>query len=115
MAINKKGSRKIVVDSAEFRWRATGNDGWITIVIWPAMNDESKVIGHVGYHAKYGPEQNGVRSAIDQIVITNRMVREIILHIGVGEILENKGQLDIGAIENIFDMDNAVRGVYGQK
>ncbi len=37
MAINKKGSRKIIIEDKEFRWRATGNDT-ISIVIWAVDN-----------------------------------------------------------------------------
>src|SRR5262245_38567165 len=31
-----KGSRKIVVEDVEYRWRAKGDDGYIRIGIWPA-------------------------------------------------------------------------------
>lgn len=39
MAINKKGSRKIVVENKEFRWRAMGSDT-ISVVIWPIDNED---------------------------------------------------------------------------
>jgi len=35
---SQKGSRRIVVRAVEYRWRATGNDGYISIGIWPANN-----------------------------------------------------------------------------
>ncbi len=51
--------------------------------------------------------------ATDQVVITNRIVREIILKYGVSSIVSKKGQISIGAIEDIFDIENAVKGKYG--
>jgi len=115
MAINKKGSRRTVVDNVEFRWRATGNDGWITLVIWPSDNESSRIVASAGYHSNFTPKINGVCSAIDQIVITNRMVREVILHVGTNRIIMNQGQIDIGSIEQIFDMEKAVRSEYAHK
>ena len=49
MTISKKESRNITVDGHEFKWRATGSDGGISIVVWPVKNDDSRVIAHVGY------------------------------------------------------------------
>jgi hypothetical protein len=109
----KKGVRKINVDGHEFRWRATGNDGWITLVLWPSENEESKLIGQLGYHSRMVPKGDGCYSAINQIVITNRLVREILLHVGVPTVLKNKGQINIGEIEKICALGNAIRGKYG--
>ncbi|MDH5730645.1 MAG: hypothetical protein OEZ58_16780 [Gammaproteobacteria bacterium] len=114
MAINKKGSRKIIVDDHEFRWRATGNDGWITIVIWPVENENSKVVGNIGYHSNIVKVNEGAYVCTDQIVVTNRIISEIILHCGIEEILKSQGQLNIGQVEDIFDIENAVRGKYGE-
>jgi hypothetical protein len=33
-----KGSRRIVVQDVEYRWRAAGDDGYITFGIWPLNN-----------------------------------------------------------------------------
>ena len=35
MAKSQKGARNIVVDDVRYRWRATGNDDWISLVVWP--------------------------------------------------------------------------------
>ena len=113
MAINKKGSRKIVVEDHEFRWRATGNDDWISVVIWPVENENSRLVGEINYHSNIIQVTEEMSSATDQVVVTNRIIRKIILHIGVEVILKNKGQLNIGAIEEIFNVKNAVRGKYG--
>lgn len=113
MAINKKGSRKIVVDDVEFRWRASGNDGWITVIIWQNANDNSKVVGDVKYHHDWHEVGEGQFSSRSQLTVTNRMIREIILSVGVKEILTNKGQINIGSIEKIYDVKNAVRSLKG--
>ncbi len=112
MAVSKKGSRKIIVEEHEFRWRATGNDGWISVVIWPIENDNSRLVGTLKYHSNTTLNTNGSQTALDQIIVTNRMVREIIQYFGVNKILLNKGQINIGSIEDIYDMSKAVRGNY---
>jgi len=112
MAINKKGSRKIIVDDHEFRWRATGNDNGITLVLWPIENEDSRLIGQIDYHRNTIKTKEGWYSALDQVVITNRIVREVILYYGINQILANKGQINIGALESIFDVSKAVRGTY---
>ncbi len=109
MAVSKKGSRKIVLEGHEFRWRATGNDGWITVVIWPVENENFKIVGKTEYHHDWVEAEEGVRSSNSQIVVTNRMIKEVILHVGIKEILQGHGQKDIGAIEKIYDFNDAVR------
>ena len=113
MGINQKGSRKIIVNDQEFRWRATGNDGGITLVLWPIENDNSRLVGEIDYHSSVVKTGEDCYSAIGQVVITNRMVREVILHYRVNYILENKGQINIGALENFFDVSKAVRAQSG--
>ena len=73
MAVNKKGSRKIVVENHEFRWRATGNDGWITVVIWPVENDSSRVVGTTEYHHDWVKINEDQYSSNSQIVVTNEL------------------------------------------
>ena len=109
MAVNKKGSRKIVVDDREFRWRATGNDGGISVIIWPTENDSSRVVGKIDYHNDWRKLNEGHSSSKSQLIVTNRIIREVILKIGSEKILNNRGQINIGAIEEIYDIKNAVR------
>ncbi len=45
-----KGSRRILVSGVEFRWRATGNDGYISIGIWPTNNIGPFIQGNLSYH-----------------------------------------------------------------
>ena len=108
MAINKKGSRKIVVEDKEFRWRATGSDK-ISVVIWAVENEDSRLIGSVDYHHKAVKNNEGHYSSQNQLIVTNRMIREIILHYGVQKIIANQGQINIGDIENIYHIENAVK------
>ncbi len=110
MAISKKGSRKIVIEDTEFRWRATGNDGWISVVIWPVDNEASRIVGSVGYHHDWVKVSEDMSASSSQLVVTNRIIKEVIAHIGVQRILDNHGQLNIGAIEDIYKVKDAVRG-----
>lgn len=111
MAVNKKDSRKIVVGEHEFRWRATGNDDFITVVIWPTENDRCRVIGTTKYHQSWMKHETeeGSYTADSQIVVTNRVIREVILHVGVEAMLAGNTPMKIGAIENFYDFSNAIR------
>lgn len=109
MALSKKGSRKIVVDDHEFRWRTRGQKDGIAVIIWPVANDRCRIVGHIGYHNKpVAPSASG-DSPRTQIVVTNRIIRDIILHYGVAELLQHSGQINLTAIENIYDVSQAVR------
>jgi len=109
MAVNKKGSRKIVVENCEFRWRATGSDGGITIVTWLEEHPNCKVVSSVGYHHDWKEIKEGHWYSNEQLVVTNRIVREIILHVGIVNIRQTKGTLNIGPIEKFYNVQNAVR------
>ncbi len=109
MAVSKKGSRKIVVDDTEFRWRATGNDDWISVVIWPVENDDSRIVASIGYHHDMVKIGDGHWASEGQIVVTNRIIREVVLHVGIQKLLGGHSQINIGAIEDIFDVKNGVR------
>src|SRR5580658_1610294 len=69
-----KGSRKIIVQKTEYRWRATGNDGFISIGIWPTNNIGPFIYSNLGYHS------SSERYPGNQIIITNRLIRRIIEH-----------------------------------
>jgi hypothetical protein len=110
VATSKKGSRNINVDGHDFKWRATGNDGWISIVVWPVSNEDSRVIASIDYHHDMKQVGEGHYTSQSQLVVTNRILRELILHVGVDKILENHGQLNIGRIEKFYDASKAIRG-----
>lgn len=112
MAISKKGSRKIIVDNVEFRWNVTGNDGWITVVIWPERGENQKLVGTFGYHSEYLDEvdERGIYIiSKGQIIITNRVIRKIINYVSVEKILQLKGQLNLGNLEDIYNINNALQ------
>ena len=88
---NNKESRNITVRGFAFRWRATGNGGWISVVVWPVSNPSCRVVGKLGYH-----------------VVTNRLIRRIVLHFGVDYLVENHGQIDAGAFEDLIYISDAV-------
>ncbi len=109
MAISKKGSRKIVVDGHEFRWKTTGKKDTISVIIWPVDNDRCRIVGNIGYHNKPTAISASGDLERSQIVVTNRIIREIILHYGVAELLQHAGQINLTAIEDIYDVSGAVR------
>lgn len=110
---SRKGSHRIVVHDAEYRWRATGNDGYISVGIWPSNNIGPFITGSFEYHSSYIDHGNGIRSSAgDQIVITNRLVRRIIEHAiaNHGYDPNSKGaELNLGALEGMNRWDDAVR------
>ena len=76
---SQKGSRKIVVRKVEYRWRASGDDGFISIGIWPTNNIGAYIQGNLRYYETWIDKGNGIRSSTgDQIVITNRIIKRII-------------------------------------
>lgn len=64
MAMTKKGSRKIRVDNDWFRWRVTGNDGWIDLYVEDAEAPGSLLRVRFDYESTYKPEVglDGTRS-----------------------------------------------------
>jgi hypothetical protein len=110
MAISKKGSRNITVKDHEFKWRATGNDGWITVIVWPVSNENSRIVASIDYHHDMKKVGEGRYSSQSQLVVTNRIIRELVLHVGIEKILNNQGQLNLGRIEEFYNVSNAVRG-----
>jgi len=81
MARSKKNARHIVVDSIAFLWRATGDDGYIALSIWPRTLTGPTIWATFDYHETWHPRSGGVYSSSgNQIVVTNRLVRRVILH-----------------------------------
>jgi len=109
MAVCKKGSRNISVDNHDFKWHAIGNDGWVSIVLWSVNNKDSRVVASIDYHHDMKQVGEGHISSLSQLIVTNRIIREIILHIGIEKILGNHGQLNIGRVEEFYDISNALR------
>ena len=76
---SRKGSRRIVVEEVEYRWKATGNDGYILIGIWPTNKIGPFIVGNTRYHETWIKKDDGsLTSAGNQIIVTNRLIRRII-------------------------------------
>lgn len=111
---SQKGSSRIVIGGVEYRWRATGNDGYISIGIWPANNIGPFIQGTVRYHETWSENGDGSRSSAgNQIVITNRIIRQIIVHAtavhGYAPQVQGK-ELNLKILDNVVKWDDAIRG-----
>lgn len=111
---SQKGSHKIVVNAIEYRWRATGNDGWISVGIWPANNVGPFIGGKFRYHETWVDVGSGRKSSMgDQLVITNRIVRRVIEHATATHGYNPQvagSQLNLGSLEDVVQWDDAIRG-----
>ena len=109
---SSKGSHRIVIRDVEYRWRATGHDGWISIGIWPANDVGPSLHGRLGYHETGVEKGKDISSSASQIVVTNRIIRRMIEH-AISEHQYNPGvsgnELNLGNLENVIRWDDAVR------
>lgn len=110
---NHKGSRRIVANDIEYRWRATGSDGWINLSIWPANGVGPIVCGTLEYGETWVRHPDGSRSSAgDQIVVTNRIVRRVIEHAmaqhGYDPLTAGAGP-DLGRLGQIVELGDAER------
>ena len=112
MAVSSKTARNIVVNGTHYRWRATGNDGWITLVVWPHQHPGPKIACTFDYDQTEVPRGNGVTSLIGQLVITNRLVRRILLHAirGGYDPRTKAPQWNLGRADKLIDIADAERG-----
>lgn len=111
---SQKGSRKIVIGDVEFRWRATGDDGYISIGIWPTNNVGPFIRGNLCYHETWIDNGDGsYSSAGNQIVVTSRIIRRIIEHAvsvcGYHPQVRGK-ELNLQVLDDVVKWDDAVRG-----
>src|SRR5438477_4806381 len=110
---SSKGSHLIMVRGAQYRWRATGNDGYISVSIWPVNNVGRFISGFFAYHQTWVHNRDGsYSSAGDQIVVTSRLIRRIVEHaITAYEYDPNKKgkQLNLRALEEVVKWDDAFR------
>ena len=103
-----------MVETIEYRWRASGNDGYILIGIWPVNNLGPFIQGSFRYHETWIANIDGSRSSAgDQIVITNRIIRRIIEHAitvhGYDPRVRGK-ELNLKVLDDVVEWDDAVRG-----
>jgi hypothetical protein len=110
---SQKGSRTIVVGGVEYRWRATGNDGYISIGIWPTDNVGPFIQGTLRYHETWIGNGDGSWSSVgNQIVITNRIIQWIIEHAmatcGYDPQVRGK-ELNLRVLDQVIKWDDSVR------
>jgi hypothetical protein len=77
MARARRGARNLVLHGTAYRWRATGDDGFISLVVWPAEGPGATLACWFGYDQTLVPRGEGF-SATRQLVITARIVRRVI-------------------------------------
>ena len=83
MALPSKGLRKITVGKSRYAWSATGNDGWISLIIAPLSNPGQLVTTALGYHSKatsstQTPDGRQIIHTKQQLIITPYIVRQVI-------------------------------------
>ena len=110
---SKKGTHRIIVAEVEYRWKATGDDGYIRIGVWPTNNIGAFIHGNLKYHETWAKVTEGSwKSEGDQIVITNRLVRRII-EFAISEYQYDprvKGkELNLRVLDDVIKWDDAVR------
>ena len=110
---SKKGTQRIVFHGVEYRWSARGDDGYIVVGIWPANNVGAYIRGNFKYHETWIKERERYwKSAGDQIVITNRIVRRIIEHVVAeyGYDPQVKGKdVNLKVLDDVIQWDDANR------
>ncbi|MGC8643758.1 MAG: hypothetical protein ACP5XB_28190 [Isosphaeraceae bacterium] len=116
---SQKGSRRIVVRDVEYRWRATGNDGYISIGTWPSSNVGPYIHGNLGYHEIWIDQGDGCRSSAgNQIVITNLIIHRIIEHAiaayGYDPQVQGK-DLNLMTLDDVVEWRDAIRSQPGQE
>ena len=115
---SSKGSHRIVVRNSKYRWRATGNDGYISIGIWPTNNIGPFICGHLRYHETWIANGNGsLSSALNQIVVTNRLIRRIIEHAITKHRYDPQAkgkELNLTVLDEVIKWDDAVRATLGR-
>lgn len=113
MARSAKTARNIVVNDVGYHWRATGNDGYISVTIWPSSNLGPAILCNFDYQESWIPSGEGqYSSAGNQIVITNRIVRRVI-DLAVtkyGYDPSGRGkELNLRRSDGLIELDDAIR------
>ena len=112
MAKSSKGARHIVVEDVKYRWRATGNDGYISLAVWPEELPGSTITSTFSYDQTLIPQGDGSASATRQIVITSRIVRRVIEYAARAhgyDARANARQLDLRDMGDKIDLSDALR------
>ncbi len=113
MARNTKHARNITVANTEYHWRASGNDGYISITIWPKHSAGSVISCSLSYQESWKPiGAHCLLSNGDQIVVTNRLIQRILL-LAIRshnyDPTEQGGHFNLRCIDSEIDTCDAVR------
>ena len=109
---SKKGSHQINVNEVHYRWRATGADQVIDVTIWPTNALGPSIHACLNYHETWKPGPGYWSNVGDQIVVTNRIVRQIITYAQMerGYDPMTKGQvLALGNVDSSIQWQSAIR------
>jgi hypothetical protein len=112
MAKAKTGARNIVVNDVKYRWRASGNDGFIQLVVWPETLPGAAILSIFDYDQTLVPNGNGRFSSTRQVVITNRIVRRVVeyaLQRFSYDPQLKAGELKLGPLSAVLDLSDALR------
>jgi hypothetical protein len=112
MAKAHKAARNIVVKDVAYRWRATGNDGWIALTVWPTALPGPAIHCTFDYDHTFVPKRAGVTSTTRQIVITARIVRRVIeyaIRTHRYDASAKGPELDLKKVDEVIDRSDALR------
>jgi hypothetical protein len=79
MALPKTGSRVITVEEYNYRWMASGNDGWIDLYVELDGEKGQRLMVKFDYHHKR-IQMNDSVSLQQQFVVTPDIVRQTIIY-----------------------------------
>ena len=105
MALPKKDSRKINVDGHQYSWIASGNDGWIDLIICSSKGPGQKLLAQFDYHSFHVVMENS-KLLKQKLSITPFIVRQVIKYgIESGWTPEKKNtELRLGFLDNKVDI-----------
>lgn len=112
MAKTKKDARNIVVNDVKYRWRATGNDGGIGLVVWPEDLPGPPIACSIDYDHTLVPISSTVTALTRQLVVTNRIVRRVIeyaVQVHAYDPRTKGKQLNLRDVDQVIDVSDAVR------
>ena len=105
MALPKIGSRKINVDGFQYTWIASGNDGWIDLIVCSSKGQGQKLLAQFDYESFHLVTEES--SALkQQFVITPVVVRQVIKYgLASGWTPEKRApELRLGLLDHKIDI-----------
>lgn len=113
MARSTQSTRNITVAGTQYHWRASGNDGYISITIWPKGSNGPPISCNLSYHESWKPVRSDVLTSNgDQIVVTNRLIQRILtfaIESHGYDPCKTSGSLDLRCVDSDIDLTDAIR------